>query len=80
MRYDALRGAEDQLSKSDSDQSARSLQPFVEDQFNQILARRDTWLAFLIISSVALAIVLLLVIFLRNRIRIAVALIKEASK
>lgn len=52
----------------------------VEEQLDEILAMKDTWLAFLIISVVLLVVVLLLLIFLRSRIRIAVALIKEASK
>ncbi|XP_076862368.1 choline transporter-like protein 4 isoform X2 [Brachyhypopomus gauderio] len=41
---------------------------------------RDTWLAFLIILSVAEAIILLTLIFLRTRILIAIALIQESSK
>ena len=68
-KYDELKRAEEQgHSKS------------AENDWNQILEMKYTWLAFLILSAVALVIVLLLVIFLRNRIRIAVALIKEASK
>jgi choline transporter-like protein 2/4/5 len=85
MKYDELKTAE-KLADVDpgADGSARSLHPrvgeSVEYQLDQILAMKDTWLVFLIISAITLAIVLLLVIFLRNRIRIAVALIKEASK
>ncbi|XP_063042135.1 choline transporter-like protein 4 [Engraulis encrasicolus] len=41
---------------------------------------KDTWLAFLIIVSVFEGIILLTLIFLRTRILIAIALIKEASK
>ncbi|XP_041932728.1 choline transporter-like protein 4 isoform X2 [Alosa sapidissima] len=41
---------------------------------------RDTWLAFLIILSVIEGIILLTLIFLRTRIFIAIALIKESSK
>ncbi|XP_013780971.2 choline transporter-like protein 2 isoform X1 [Limulus polyphemus] len=44
------------------------------------LALRDTWLAFAIISGVLLTILLLLLIFLRKRILIAIALIKEGSR
>lgn len=86
MKYDELKRAGEEFSKSDpvTDVSTGSLQPrnteFVENQWNQLLAMQDTWLAFFILSLVALAIVLLIVIFLRNQIRIAVALIKEASK
>ncbi|CAL8299300.1 unnamed protein product [Lota lota] len=44
------------------------------------LQTQETWLAFLIIISVAEAIILLTVIFLRTRILIAIALIQEASR
>ncbi|XP_051776149.1 choline transporter-like protein 4 [Erpetoichthys calabaricus] len=48
--------------------------------FSAYLHVKETWLAFLIILAVLEAILLLLLIFLRNRIRIAIALIGEASK
>ncbi|XP_035038626.1 choline transporter-like protein 4 isoform X1 [Hippoglossus stenolepis] len=48
--------------------------------FNVYLQVQETWLAFLIILSVMEAIILLTLIFLRNRIRIAIALIQESSK
>nr|XP_019957994.1 PREDICTED: choline transporter-like protein 4 isoform X2 [Paralichthys olivaceus] len=48
--------------------------------FNVYLQVQETWLAFLIIVSVLEAIILLTLIFLRNRIRIAIALIQESSK
>ncbi|KAK2830575.1 hypothetical protein Q5P01_018506 [Channa striata] len=41
---------------------------------------QETWLAFLIIISVAEAILLLTILFLRTRILIAIALIQESSK
>ncbi|XP_041832962.1 choline transporter-like protein 2 isoform X2 [Melanotaenia boesemani] len=41
---------------------------------------RDTWLAFMIILAIVDVIIILLLIFLRKRILIAVALIKESSK
>ncbi|XP_069491114.1 choline transporter-like protein 4 [Ambystoma mexicanum] len=41
---------------------------------------KETWLAFLIILCVVEAILLLMLLFLRKRILIAIALIKEASK
>ncbi|XP_015276283.1 PREDICTED: choline transporter-like protein 4 [Gekko japonicus] len=41
---------------------------------------KETWLAVLIILSVVEAILLLTLVFLRNRILIAIALIKEASR
>jgi len=83
-KYDELKSAEKKGNPNPPvSESAESLQPRVTDSAenqNQILAMKDTWLAFLIISAIALVIVVLLVIFLRNRIRIAVALIKEGSK
>ncbi|KAF3833994.1 hypothetical protein F7725_025198 [Dissostichus mawsoni] len=48
--------------------------------FNVYLQVQETWLAFLIIISVAEAIILLTIIFLRTRILIAIAIIKESSK
>ncbi|OWA53451.1 Choline transporter-like protein 5 [Hypsibius exemplaris] len=44
------------------------------------LTRQGTWLAFGIIAAVVLGIVLLITLFLRNRIRLAIALLQEASK
>ncbi|XP_034561496.1 choline transporter-like protein 4 [Notolabrus celidotus] len=48
--------------------------------FNVYLQVQETWLAFLIILSVAEAILILTLIFLRTRILIAIALIQESSK
>ncbi|XP_017285100.1 choline transporter-like protein 4 isoform X2 [Kryptolebias marmoratus] len=48
--------------------------------FKIYLQVQETWLAFLIILSVAEAIILLTLIFLRTRILIAIALIQESSK
>lgn len=47
---------------------------------DNVLGEKNVWLAFLIIVSILLIFVLLLVIFLRKRIVIAIALIKEGSK
>ena len=44
------------------------------------LKMSETWLAFLIILGVSMVIIILMLIFLRNRIRIAIALIGHASK
>uniref|UniRef100_A0A8C7PW04 Choline transporter-like protein n=1 Tax=Oncorhynchus mykiss TaxID=8022 RepID=A0A8C7PW04_ONCMY len=41
---------------------------------------RQTWLAFMIILSIVEVVVILLLIFLRKRVLIAIALIKEASR
>lgn len=48
--------------------------------FNVYLQVKETWLAFLIILSIAEVVLLLTIIFLRSRILIAIALIQEASK
>ncbi|XP_008279347.1 choline transporter-like protein 4 isoform X2 [Stegastes partitus] len=48
--------------------------------FKTYLEVQETWLAFLIIISVVEGILLLTLIFLRNRIRIAIALIQESNK
>ncbi|ROL53008.1 Choline transporter-like protein 2 [Anabarilius grahami] len=51
-----------------------------QPDFSVYLHIRQTWLAFIIILAIVELIILLLLIFLRNRIRIAVELIKEASR
>ncbi|XP_061838604.1 choline transporter-like protein 4 [Nerophis lumbriciformis] len=48
--------------------------------FNVYLQVQETWLAFLIILCVVEAILILILIFLRSRILIAIALIRESSK
>ncbi|KAM9384646.1 choline transporter-like protein 4 [Pholidichthys leucotaenia] len=48
--------------------------------FDIYLQVQETWLAFLIIISVTEAIILLTLIFLRNRIRIAISIIQESSR
>lgn len=47
---------------------------------NSIKQNRNTWLGLTIICAALLVILLLMLIFLRSRIKIAIALIKEASK
>ena len=44
------------------------------------LAMKQTWMIFLIVLAVTMALTLLALIFLRNRIRIAIALIGQGSK
>ncbi|KAI9562773.1 hypothetical protein GHT06_010227 [Daphnia sinensis] len=44
------------------------------------LELKETWLAFLIILGISMTVIILMLIFLRNRIRIAIALIGHASK
>lgn len=54
-----------------------------EDQnsvIDQYLQNKNFWLAALIVSSVILGIILLVLLFLRKRINLAIALIKEGSK
>lgn len=48
--------------------------------YQSLLYKPGTWMTLLIITSVILAIVVLLLIFLRKRIVLAISLIKEASK
>lgn len=47
---------------------------------NEYLAKKETWLVLSILSGVVLLIIALIVIFLRKRIVIAIALVKEGSK
>uniref|UniRef100_A0A3P9PDY4 Choline transporter-like protein n=1 Tax=Poecilia reticulata TaxID=8081 RepID=A0A3P9PDY4_POERE len=51
-----------------------------QTDFTIYLQVRQTWLAFVIILAIMEVIIILLLIFLRKRILIAIALIKEASK
>ena len=48
--------------------------------FNDVLALADTWLAFSIILGIIFFIVLLILVVLRQRIEIAIKLIKQGSK
>ncbi|KAJ8001745.1 hypothetical protein DPEC_G00172630 [Dallia pectoralis] len=52
----------------------------LQTDFSVYLQIRQTWLAFIIILSIVELIIILLLIFLRKRIFIAIALIKEASR
>ncbi|KDR18085.1 CTL-like protein 2, partial [Zootermopsis nevadensis] len=84
VKYDEMKTAEESANSNAVQENSRhsrsNLFKPVEEELNEILAMKDTWLAFLIISAIILVVVLLLLIFLRSRIRIAIALIKEASK
>ncbi|XP_041633683.1 choline transporter-like protein 2 isoform X2 [Cheilinus undulatus] len=51
-----------------------------QTDFTVYLQIRQTWLAFMIILAILEVIIILLLIFLRKRILIAIALIKEASR
>ncbi|XP_044045547.1 choline transporter-like protein 2 isoform X2 [Siniperca chuatsi] len=52
----------------------------VQTDFSVYLQIRQTWLAFMIILAIVEVVIILLLIFLRKRIMIAIALIKEASR
>ncbi|MEQ2241149.1 hypothetical protein ILYODFUR_022427 [Ilyodon furcidens] len=52
----------------------------LQTDFSVYLQIRQTWLAFMIILAIVEFIIILLLVFLRKRILIAIALIKEASK
>lgn len=47
---------------------------------NEKLQKKSTWLVFTIISITAFVILLLIIIFLRKRIRLSIALIVEGSR
>uniref|UniRef100_A0A671RHC4 Choline transporter-like protein n=1 Tax=Sinocyclocheilus anshuiensis TaxID=1608454 RepID=A0A671RHC4_9TELE len=51
-----------------------------QPDFSVYLHIRQTWLAFIIILAILEVIIIIVLIFLRNRIRIAVELMKEASR
>ncbi|XP_011849966.1 PREDICTED: choline transporter-like protein 2 [Mandrillus leucophaeus] len=72
MEYSRLRG------EAGSDVSLVDLG--FQTDFRVYLHLRQTWLAFMIILSILEVVIILLLIFLRKRILIAIALIKEASR
>uniref|UniRef100_A0A452DSN2 Choline transporter-like protein n=1 Tax=Capra hircus TaxID=9925 RepID=A0A452DSN2_CAPHI len=72
MEYARLRG------EAGSDVSLVDLG--FQTDFRVYLHLRQTWVAFMIILSIIEVIIILLLIFLRKRILIAIALIKEASR
>ncbi|XP_029018099.1 choline transporter-like protein 2 isoform X2 [Betta splendens] len=72
MEYDSLK------SRPGSNVTIRDLG--LQLDFSVYLQIRQTWLAFMIILAILEVIIILLLIFLRKRILIAIALIKEASR
>ncbi|XP_078120604.1 choline transporter-like protein 2 isoform X2 [Sander vitreus] len=52
----------------------------LQTDFSVYLQIKQTWLAFMIILAIVEVIIILLLIFIRKRIMIAIALIKEASR
>jgi len=53
---------------------------FTPEYFQEVLMLKDTWLAFIVILSIILGIILLILIALRQRIQIAIKLIEQGSK
>ncbi|XP_022170029.1 CTL-like protein 2 [Myzus persicae] len=47
---------------------------------NSKLNKKSTWLVFTVVSTVALVVLLLIIVFLRKRIRLSIALIVEGSR
>ncbi|KAM9784405.1 choline transporter-like protein 2 isoform X1 [Syngnathus typhle] len=72
MEYDALKG------RPGADVTLQDLG--FQTDFTVYLQIRQTWLAFMIILAIVEVIIILVLIFLRKRLLIAIALIKEASK
>ncbi|XP_024861851.1 choline transporter-like protein 2 isoform X1 [Kryptolebias marmoratus] len=72
MEYAALKG------EPGADVTIRDLG--LQTDFSVYLQIRQTWLAFMIILAIVEVVIILLLIFLRKRILIAIALIKEASR
>ncbi|XP_032418483.1 choline transporter-like protein 2 isoform X1 [Xiphophorus hellerii] len=72
MEYAALKG------EPGADVTIRDLG--LQTDFSVYLQIQQTWLAFMIILAIVEFIIILLLIFLRKRILIAIALIKEASR
>ncbi|XP_053325682.1 choline transporter-like protein 5 isoform X5 [Spea bombifrons] len=52
----------------------------LQTDFRVYLQLRQTWLAFMIILCIVEVVIVLMLIFLRNRIRIAIALLEEGSR
>uniref|UniRef100_A0A672T953 Choline transporter-like protein n=1 Tax=Sinocyclocheilus grahami TaxID=75366 RepID=A0A672T953_SINGR len=72
MQYASLKG------QAGSDVTIKDLG--LQTDFSVYLQIQQTWLAFMIILCIVEAVIILLLIFLRKRLLIAIALIKEASK
>lgn len=71
----------DDLENNDLDQIVDiDFLDIVKVQFNSILSDKNVWLALIIISSIICFILFCTFVALRQRVRIAISLIKEASK
>ena len=75
LKYDSF----GQLETVNEETGITDINPFTQG-FEMYLQIRDTWLAFFIISVVSLTIIVLITLFLRKRISLAVQLINESSR
>jgi solute carrier family 44 (choline transporter-like protein), member 2/4/5 len=64
----------------DKESAPLSLVEVFTTSLHSYLELRETWLVFLVTLAILTAITLLILIFLRSRIRIAIALISYGSK
>ena len=74
IKYDSF-----PVTKDQSETDITDVNP-ITDGFDAYLQIRDTWLALFIISLIIFVVVVLITLFLRKRILLAVALINESSK
>merc|ERR1719322_845179 len=74
IKYDSFPVTKDQEETGITDVNP------ITDGFDAYLQIRDTWLALFIISLIIFVVVVLITLFLRKRILLAVALINESSK
>lgn len=77
-RYKTMSNESEEIEKEDVE--VYNFRELLQSHLNSYLANRNTWLVFSVICGVILTILLLLLFSLRSRIRIAIALIEEASK
>lgn len=68
--------ADDEVPTDLADGGRQSWTNYVNAKLN----KKSTWLAFTVVSAVAFAAMLLVIIFLRQRIRLSIALIVEGSR
>lgn len=78
-RYNNLNSNEQNITENGSIVSY-DFRKSMDSQLDSYLANRKTWLAFSIICSSVLLILCLLLLYLRKRIKLAIALIIEASR
>lgn len=82
MRYlsfndiDSSTAADDEIPIDLADGGRQSWINYANDKLN----KKSTWLTFTIVSTIAFVVMLLIIIFLRQRIRLSIALIVEGSR